>query len=79
MKPSVLKTRPACAKAPDDRPIDSLDQSDFFLGKSEKRGQGFIRSLELEGQHRLLYHGPHLVGERECERPTRFLLQSYLF
>jgi arylsulfatase A-like enzyme len=26
----------AGAKVPDDRPMDSLDQSDFFLGKSEK-------------------------------------------
>ena len=27
---------------PDDRPIDSLDQSDFFLGKSEKSArEGF--------------------------------------
>ena len=30
------------AKVPDDRPIDSLDQSDFFLGKSEKSArEGF--------------------------------------
>ena len=26
----------AGAKVPDDRPMDSVDQSDFFLGKSEK-------------------------------------------
>jgi arylsulfatase len=32
----------AGAKVPDDRPIDSLDQSDFFLGKSEKSArEGF--------------------------------------
>ncbi|MBI5583979.1 MAG: arylsulfatase [Deltaproteobacteria bacterium] len=30
------------AKVPDDRPIDSLDQSDFFLGKTEKSArEGF--------------------------------------
>jgi hypothetical protein len=89
MKPTVLKTRPAGAKAPNDRPMDRLDQSDFFLGKSEKRSQGFARPFELAGQHRLSYHEPRLVGERECgraphadsplKRPTRFSLQSYLF
>ena len=89
MKPTVLKTRPAGAKAPNDRPMDRLDQSDFFLGKSEKRSQGFARPFELAGQHRLSYHGPLLVSERGCDRappvsplpkrPTRFLPQSYLF
>jgi arylsulfatase len=30
------------AKVPDDRPIDSMDQSDFFLGKTEKAArEGF--------------------------------------
>jgi arylsulfatase len=29
------------AKAPADRPMDSLDQSDFLLGRSEKSAEGF--------------------------------------
>lgn len=32
MKPTVLTILPAGVTVPDDRPMDSLDQSDFFLG-----------------------------------------------
>ena len=36
------------AKVPDDRPIDSLDQSDLFLGKSEESRPRGVPHLELE-------------------------------
>ena len=41
--------RIAGAKLPDDRPIDGVDQSDFFFGKSEKsKREGFVYYIKDE-------------------------------
>ena len=44
----------AADKIPKDRPIDSIDQTDFFLGKQEKSAR----------EHVLIFHGSELIAAK---------------
>jgi arylsulfatase len=74
-------TRIAGAEVPNDRPIDGVDQLDFFLGKQEKSNrEGFVFYIKNEVRAvKWRDWKMHLVWEREPNDGTNQLEAPYLF